>query len=165
MYQRITQNQELRTSRCQHPALCRVHAAQHSWSGMTSLIYTVHKIRPLWPSGNQSTKDMETLWHRRARTATALHPNCQSSCGSSVIPLGDSEPLFPKHAVRPLPLYHSHVLFFTFHSRFLFFKFIYLSRRARTPEPQDHDLSRSRMLNRWSHPAAPGFLNSCSAES
>ena len=31
-------------------------------------------------------------------------------------------------------------------------------RGARTHEPRDHDLSRSRTLNRLSHPGAPGFL-------
>ena len=30
--------------------------------------------------------------------------------------------------------------------------------RARTPEPRDHDLSRSQMLNRLSHPGAPLLL-------
>lgn len=50
-YQGVTPNWEYCTSRCQHPSLYRVDAAQCIWLEIISLIYTFYKIPSLFAMG------------------------------------------------------------------------------------------------------------------
>lgn len=73
-YQAVTPNWEYCTSRCQHPSLYRVDAAQCIWLEIISLIYTFYKIPSLFAMGKMITNYIENIWQRRAVRASALSP-------------------------------------------------------------------------------------------